>query len=184
MDMELPVEIWQQICHQAKQTNNDIINETDIDTLRDISQKINHRIHLHDEILIKQLRGGDIVSIPSKPEYAGCLFQVQNIVRIYGVWDKNIYIQQIVPDANGHIDGKYEWYGCGFDILVHLLKIEISSDEQFKKLIEYISKLKIGDNVRYFNRIAFVSGTIEKIYSKHIITSSGERVPKPYLVIM
>ena len=185
-NMELPSEIWSIICQQSRMTIADVVAETDIDTLRGISKQITNRIYIHDEKLLNQISVGDIVSILNNPEYADCLFIVQNIFS-NGVFDNNIYIQQIVPDLNGRIFGKYRReYGCGCKThkSVHLLKIEVSVSEQRNTLNEYISKLVIGDNIRFINRDgALLSGTVGKIYSKFILTSNGERVSKTNLVM-
>jgi len=184
--MELPTEIWDVIVKQSRMTISDVIAETDISKLRNISKQINDRIYLHDEALLNQIAVGDIVSIPNNSEYSKCLFIVQSIYR-NGILDNNIYIQQVVPDTNGRIYGKYRLeFGCGSRTCksVHLLKIEISISEQRRTLKEYAEKLKINDVIRYINRDgANVSGTIEKIYSKYVLTSNGARALKTNLVM-
>ena len=185
--MELPVEIWDVIVRQAKMTISDVIADTEIEKLRDIRKQINDRIRENDEALLNQISVGDIVSIPNNSEYSGCLFQVQSVWR-NNILDNNIYIQQVVPDDNGRVYGKFRReYGCGCKTYksVHLLKIEISIGEQRKTLKEYAEKLKINDNIRFINRDgAFLSGTVGKIYSKYILTPSGERVLKTQLVMI
>ena len=186
INMELPNEIWDVIVKQSRLTINDVIAETDISKLRNIRKQINDRIYLHDEALLNQIAVGDIVSIPNNYEYIDCLFIVQSIYP-NGILDNNIYIHQVVPDINGCIYGKYRReFGCGCKTnkSVHLLKIEISINEQRRTLKEYAEKLKINDDIRYINRYgAFVSGTIEKIYSKYVLTVSDERVLKTNLVM-
>ena len=185
--MELPAEIWDVIVRQAKMSIDDVIKDTGIEKLREIRKQINDRIRENDEALLNQISVGDIVSIPNNAEYSGCLFQVQSVWR-NNILDNNIYIQQVVPDDNGRVYGKFRReYGCGCKTYksVHLLKIEISVGEQRNTLNEYISKLKIGDIIRYINRDgALLSASIGKMYSKYILTPSGDRVLKTQLVMI